>query len=554
MSQYFYDGQIRRYVTQFMRVFIGFKVKSGDGTLKQIPVMYGDMSRQVASIIKENSENKMPTVPRIACYITGIELARDRLSDATFVSKLNIRERAYDEFYPQDYFDVSLRGKPIYKNTQGGGYTVERLMPTPYKLTMKADIWTSNTDQKLQVLEQILMLFNPSLEIQTTDNYIDWASLSVIDLSSTTFTSRSIPQGTENDIDICSLDFEMPIYISPPTKVKKLGVVKNIIMNIFGDQGDVNDLSDILFNNPDSSQNSTPGEFGVILLNAGIPGQDDFTVELLDVNEAVLSAGLEAPAKGGPRITWYQVLEQYGKYQGGISKIYFMQPSGLEIGGTFVINDIDPTKLMATITDYPSNSIIDGTAGYISAVIDPYKFNPLAVFGSKANIPNGTRYLLLDELNILEDTYWTTETRIVNNATTQFDTAVPYVDLTAYQVYVNKVLVKSSVVDTNGSARFIIDPVSSGTVVIRTMTNYDGPDAWKNTDMTDTVAPSNSIIEWNANKGKWETVFLPSTGNTSVYITNEKTGIQYKWDGEQWLKSFEGEYAAGYWRFVLDPL
>ena len=53
---FFYDGQIRRYVTQFMRIFIGFKFQSGDGTLKQVPVSYGDLTKQVAQIIKENSE------------------------------------------------------------------------------------------------------------------------------------------------------------------------------------------------------------------------------------------------------------------------------------------------------------------------------------------------------------------------------------------------------------------------------------------------------------------------------------------------------------------
>jgi hypothetical protein len=46
---YFYDGQIRRYVTQFMRIFIGFKWRAGDGTEKTVPVTYGDMSRQVAT-------------------------------------------------------------------------------------------------------------------------------------------------------------------------------------------------------------------------------------------------------------------------------------------------------------------------------------------------------------------------------------------------------------------------------------------------------------------------------------------------------------------------
>ena len=135
---YFYDGQIRRYVTQFMRVFIGFKYRTGGTTPEEryVPVSYGDMTRQVAAIIKENSENKLPTVPKIACYITNIELDTSRLADPTFVSKINIRERAYE-------FDD--QGDPVYDTYQGGGYTVERLLPTPFKLTMKADIWTSNT-------------------------------------------------------------------------------------------------------------------------------------------------------------------------------------------------------------------------------------------------------------------------------------------------------------------------------------------------------------------------------------------------------------------------
>jgi len=77
---YFYDGQIRRYVTQFMRVFIGFKYKTGGDTPleKHVPVMYGDLTRQVASIIKDNSENKLSTVPKIACYISGLELDQSR--------------------------------------------------------------------------------------------------------------------------------------------------------------------------------------------------------------------------------------------------------------------------------------------------------------------------------------------------------------------------------------------------------------------------------------------------------------------------------------------
>ena len=130
---FFYDGQIRRYVTQFMRIFIGFKFEAGDGKQQTVPVMYGDLTRQVANIIRENSENKMPTVPRMAVYVTGLQTDPSRLSDPTFVSKVNIRERRYQE---QD------DGTRVYTGEQGKNVTVERLMPTPYTLSMKCDIWT----------------------------------------------------------------------------------------------------------------------------------------------------------------------------------------------------------------------------------------------------------------------------------------------------------------------------------------------------------------------------------------------------------------------------
>ena len=76
---HFYDGQIRRFVTQFMRAFSNFSYKDSAGTLRKVPVTYGNLTRQVASIIRDNSENKVMSAPRIACYITGIDYARDRV-------------------------------------------------------------------------------------------------------------------------------------------------------------------------------------------------------------------------------------------------------------------------------------------------------------------------------------------------------------------------------------------------------------------------------------------------------------------------------------------
>ena len=205
--QYFYDGQIRRYLLQVIRLLSNFVVKYGDGTLVRVPVMYGDPDRQAASILNQNSENAVLSAPRIAVYITDLELDTNRLADASFVGKMSVRERGIDE------------ATGLYNSSQGDMYTVERLMPTPYKLSLKVDMWSTSNDQKLQILEQILMLFNPSLEIQTTDNYIDWTSLSVVDLVSVAYSSRSVPVGGATEIDIATLTLATPIYISPPAKL-----------------------------------------------------------------------------------------------------------------------------------------------------------------------------------------------------------------------------------------------------------------------------------------------------------------------------------------------
>ena len=238
--QHFYDGQIRRYITQLIRLMSNFSYADGKGALVQVPVMYGDITRQVGHIIRDNSENKIPSAPRIGVYVTGMEMDRTRTADATYTGKIHLREREYDS-----------AGKE-YLNTQGKNYTVERLMPTPYTLQVSADIWSTNTEQKLQILEQILMLFNPSLEIQTTDNYVDWTSLSVVNLENINFSSRSIPVGTETDIDVSTLGFSTPIYISPPAKVKKLGVITNVIMSIFDESKGTIDLTNscLLYTSP----------------------------------------------------------------------------------------------------------------------------------------------------------------------------------------------------------------------------------------------------------------------------------------------------------------
>ena len=335
--EHFYDGQIRRFVTQFIRAFSNFSYKDGAGTLRKIPVSYGNLTRQVANIIRDNSENKVMSAPRIACYITGLEYARDRVQSPTHVDKIHVRHREYDD------------ATGTYKDLQGVGNTIERLMPVPFTLRMKADIWSTNTDQKLQIMEQILVLYNPALEIQTTNNYVDWTSLSLIELASVNYSTRSIPQGTETEIDIGEMEFQMPIWVTPPAKVKKLGVIEKIIMNIFDESGSVSDgIIDATI--PTATIVRSPGDYKLLVLNN--------TARLLHAHEGVEESKT----------------------------------------GTFTRTGDDTQMVLSIDSDtVPENSVLTdsvNTRGTIDAIIDPTTFAP-----DYSSITAGTRYLILNNIN-----------------------------------------------------------------------------------------------------------------------------------------------------------
>ena len=87
-----------------------------------------------------------------------------------------------------------------------------------------------------------------------------------------------------------------------------------------------------------------------------------------------------------------------------------------------------------------------------------------------------------------------------------------------------------------GTRYLILNPIGH--------TNTDSAPAWAGAG-DPLIANANDIIEWNGSS--WSIIFGAASVSTVVYITNLKTGIQYKWDGEVWTKSFDGEYRAGYY-------
>jgi hypothetical protein len=378
MAQFFYDNQIRRFLLQFAKVFSNWSVTkgkdpNGNDIIVRVPVQYGDASRQAATIIANNSASNLPTAPIITYYITGLEYDQRRTQDPFFVDKINVRQRAYNQDTQQ------------YETTQGQAFTIERLMPVPYTLRMQVDFWTTNYNQKLELLEQLGTLFNPSLEIQSTDNFVDWTSLSVVYQDGLTFTSRTIPVGTGNPIDIMSWKFYMPIWISTSSKLKKLGVITKIINSIHlgSTLQDIQD--DDLLNG--TRQKLTPYGYNLLLIGNRL--------QLLPANEAFYppNTDLNEPTPPNTDLYWSSLLNVYGAVKPGVSQIWLQNPyMEDEIVGTIVPDPVDDRLL---IYDIDPETLPQNTLNPVHSVINPQ------LQGPNAGLPgpvNGRRYLIVEDI------------------------------------------------------------------------------------------------------------------------------------------------------------
>lgn len=386
MSTFFYSGQIRRFLQQFIRLLSNFQVqlgsdRTGTRTLLQVPVYYGDSSRHVASIIAKNSENNLPTVPAMTVYISGLKYDRPRVQEPNHISKMFIRERSYDPETGE------------YGNLQGDVVTVERLMPVPYLLSLKVDIWASNTDQKLQLIEQLAPLFNPSLEIQSSDSYVDWTSLSVVTLVDYNFSSRTVPVGAEDPIDVASLSFELPIWLSVPAKVKRQGVIHKIISSVYDPNSPITDSDYFDIN---GSLKSTQMIYTPINLNVVYVGN---TIKLYqNASEVEFDDNIEPPLAEG---NWRIAISSFGELAGanssaniltnGISQIR-LNNDGITVIGTVSYHPSDDSLLLFNV--FPDTLPVN-TLSPITAIIDPLT---VKITNALLNPTFGTRYMILSSI------------------------------------------------------------------------------------------------------------------------------------------------------------
>jgi len=369
---YWYDEQIKRYLIQLVRIFSNFKVRENTdkGTnYNRVPARYGDISRMVAHILRNNSENTVNSAPMITVSIGSIAVARERAQDPYLMDTQQVAEREWD------------RENNMYTSEQGNLYTTKRYMPVPYNLSINVDIWTTNTDTKLQLLEQIMVLFNPSIQLQSNSNPLDWSNVFEVEMTDINFSSRSLPAGVDEQLDIATLTFDVPIWISPPAKVQRQKIIQKII-------ADIHKVSDI------DSLGITDDSYYDFFENFDETGQVVITPN--DYKLQVANGGVKLITIQGQPVKWNDLIEMQGELK-ATSRLELNLSNDMDdisqlVIGTVVANPLDETSLIFNIDSdtLPSNTLSD-----ITKIINPQSSRPSNGLDPQAL---GQRYLITENI------------------------------------------------------------------------------------------------------------------------------------------------------------
>lgn len=220
---YWYNDQLKRYIIQFMTIFSGLQVQigrneqTGQESLIPVTIHYGNHDRVVAALMADNTQNKPIRLPMMTAYMQNLDIAPDLMHG------IGVERR--NSYVPTGGLlpdDVKV---------------VHQRAPVPYRMTVQLGIYASNTDQHFQIVEQILMLFDPQLVIQISDAPFDWTRSTTVKLTSINI-DQQYPIGTDRRIIQSTAMFEMPVYLGSPADVRadfiktihmRLGVVNNAI-------------------------------------------------------------------------------------------------------------------------------------------------------------------------------------------------------------------------------------------------------------------------------------------------------------------------------------
>jgi len=362
-----------------MRIFSEIKVRNGPDangmyTIQRVPILYGDPSIMVAQLIKGASENTLLPSPMFSAYIDDIKISPKRRQDTMYVGKVSTVEREFDA------------ETQTYGSGPGVRQDVERYMPVPYDIIFKLDCWTTNTTTKLQIMEQIMTIFNPSLQLQQNSNILDWTSIFEIWFEDFKWSNRTIGDLTGDEQDVMSFKFKVEGWINPPAKLKRSGLIAEIVTQVFN----VADVADV--------RGRIDKEYDPLGCIGGIPIQiitteGNYRISVEQGTSTDTITLLNEFGQPDPTLSWFDLIQKYGQITPNISKIRLKLDPNIDVDTSDIIGGIalDPSNQSVLLFTPDIDTLPPTTLSPILTIIDPMELYPGNGLPAAAA---GQRYLL----------------------------------------------------------------------------------------------------------------------------------------------------------------
>jgi hypothetical protein len=215
LQDHFFHDTIQMYVGVFGSVFDEIKIKrttpNKPDKFIRVPIAYAVKKRYDVRNDQNPDPNKVRIknqLPRMSFTMTGMQKDNSRM-----MNRMNTMIKSG----PRD---------------QPGGLATQRER-VPYNFQFRLDVKTKNLVDILQILEQILVYFNPSIVVNVIDNP-DLAMSSAIPiklLNNSGF--GDLFEGSFEDEEVIegSLEFELEGYLYLPTSDAK--IIKKVTVNYF---------------------------------------------------------------------------------------------------------------------------------------------------------------------------------------------------------------------------------------------------------------------------------------------------------------------------------
>ena len=194
-GEHFYHETIKRAVSVFGTLFNNKSVKRADGTALKVPLAYGPRQKWITRLqqVDTTTTRTAISLPRMGFELTSIEYDSTRkLTKRTQLKK-------------------SLASNP---NNMQYQYS-----PAPYNLGFSLSVLVKNTDDGLQIIEQIMPYFTPDYTV-TINTIPDMGDKRDVPITLTSVTQTDEYEGdfTTRQVLRYDLEFIMKNYIYGPVR------------------------------------------------------------------------------------------------------------------------------------------------------------------------------------------------------------------------------------------------------------------------------------------------------------------------------------------------